>query len=115
MGDAIGIRIESLLPWPPSTYRLPMQRRRPTTGSRCHERERVVGLAGKPKREEAAIVLAQGWEIAGYASGYDNRTSLILFRHPGVNVGAGGHPDIEASLPKFLDLRTEGVPLTVVM
>ena len=24
-------------------------------------------------------------EIAGYASGYDNRTSLILFRHPGVN------------------------------
>ena len=24
-------------------------------------------------------------EIAGYASGYDNRTSLLLFRHPGVN------------------------------
>ena len=30
-------------------------------------------------------LLAQGWEIAGYASGYDNRTSLILFRHTGVN------------------------------
>jgi hypothetical protein len=30
-------------------------------------------------------LLAQGWEIAGFASGYDNRTSLILFRHPGVN------------------------------
>jgi hypothetical protein len=30
-------------------------------------------------------LLAQGWEIAGYASGYDNRTSLILFHHPGVN------------------------------
>ena len=30
-------------------------------------------------------LLAQGWKIAGYASGYDNRTSLILFRHPGVN------------------------------
>jgi len=30
-------------------------------------------------------LLTQGWEIAGYASGYDNRTSLILFRHPGVN------------------------------
>jgi len=30
-------------------------------------------------------LLAQGWEIAGYASGYDNRASLILFRHPGVN------------------------------
>ena len=30
-------------------------------------------------------LLAQGWEIAGYVSGYDNRTSLILFRKPGVN------------------------------
>ena len=30
-------------------------------------------------------LIANGWEIAGYASGYDNRTSLILFRHPGVN------------------------------
>jgi hypothetical protein len=30
-------------------------------------------------------LLAQGWEIAGYASGYDNRTSLTLFRHPDVN------------------------------
>ncbi len=30
-------------------------------------------------------LLAGGWEIAGYASGYDNRTSLILFRHPGMN------------------------------
>ena len=26
-------------------------------------------------------LLAQGWEIAGYASGYDNRSTLILFRH----------------------------------
>jgi hypothetical protein len=30
-------------------------------------------------------LLAQGWEIAGYASGYDNRTSLMLFRHQGLN------------------------------
>ena len=30
-------------------------------------------------------LLAQGWDIAGYASGYDNRTSLILFRRAGVN------------------------------
>jgi hypothetical protein len=30
-------------------------------------------------------LLGQGWEIAGYASGYDNRTSLILFRKPGIN------------------------------
>jgi hypothetical protein len=30
-------------------------------------------------------LIAQGWELAGYASGYDNRTSLLLFRHSGVN------------------------------
>ncbi len=30
-------------------------------------------------------LLAQGLEIAGFASGYDNRTSLMLFRHQGVN------------------------------
>jgi hypothetical protein len=30
-------------------------------------------------------LLGQGWEIAGYASGYDNRSSLILFRKPGTN------------------------------
>jgi len=30
-------------------------------------------------------LLEQGWGIAGYASGYDNRTSLILFRKPGIN------------------------------
>ena len=31
-------------------------------------------------------LLAQGWEIAGYTGGFDNRTALILFRHPGINV-----------------------------
>jgi hypothetical protein len=30
-------------------------------------------------------LLAQGWEVAGYASGYDNWTSLMLFRHQGLN------------------------------
>ena len=30
-------------------------------------------------------LLAGGWEIAGFASGYDNRTSLILFRHKDKN------------------------------
>lgn len=30
-------------------------------------------------------LLAEGWTIAGFASGYDNRTSLILFQHPGVS------------------------------
>ena len=33
----------------------------------------------------AGMFLGQLHQIAGYASGYDNRTSLILFRHPGVN------------------------------
>ena len=33
--------------------------------------------------EQSRVV--RSWEIVGYASGYDNRTSLILFRHPGVN------------------------------
>jgi hypothetical protein len=30
-------------------------------------------------------LLGQGWEIADYASGYDNRSSLILFRKLGIN------------------------------
>jgi hypothetical protein len=30
-------------------------------------------------------LLADGWEIAGHASGCDNRTSLILLRHAGTN------------------------------
>jgi hypothetical protein len=49
-------------------------------------------------------LLAQGWEIAGYASGYDNRTSLILFRHPGVNalVQCGVLYDV-TRVPRTLD------------
>src|SRR5215470_15268877 len=43
-------------------------------------------LAAAEKPLTIDQLLAQGWEIAGYASGYDNRTSLILFRHSGVNV-----------------------------
>jgi hypothetical protein len=39
--------------------------------------------AGPPLSIER--LLSEGWEIAGYASGYDNRTSLILFRHAGRN------------------------------
>ncbi len=35
-------------------------------------------------QRELSDAIADG-EIAGYTSGYDNRTSLILFRHPGVN------------------------------
>jgi hypothetical protein len=44
-----------------------------------------VQLGGSGDAADDRQLLAQGWEIAGYASGYDNRTSLILFRHPGVN------------------------------
>jgi hypothetical protein len=43
------------------------------------------GLAATETPPTIEQLLAQGWEIAGYASGYDNRTSLILFRQPGVN------------------------------
>jgi hypothetical protein len=42
-------------------------------------------IAAEPAPLTIDQLLAQGWEIAGYASGYDNRTSLILFRKPGVN------------------------------
>lgn len=46
----------------------------------------ATGLAAaEPAPLTIGELLAQGWEIAGYASGYDNRTSLILFRHPGTN------------------------------
>lgn len=49
----------------------------------------MLAAPGLAFAEEAPLtidqLLAQGWEIAGYASGYDNRTSLILFRHPGMN------------------------------
>jgi hypothetical protein len=43
------------------------------------------GLAAAEAPLTIAQLLAQGWEIAGYASGYDNRTSLMLFRHQGMN------------------------------
>ncbi len=48
----------------------------------------LSALGGSAAAEPPLTVeglVADGWEIAGYASGYDNRTSLILFRHPGVN------------------------------
>jgi len=43
------------------------------------------GLAAAEPPLTIERLLADGWEIAGYASGYDNRTSLILFRHAGTN------------------------------
>jgi hypothetical protein len=45
----------------------------------------LSSAAGEPAPLTIDQLLAQGWEIAGYASGYDNRTSLILFRHSGMN------------------------------
>jgi hypothetical protein len=30
-------------------------------------------------------LFSEGWEIAGYTSGYDNRSTLILFRHKDKN------------------------------
>jgi hypothetical protein len=33
-----------------------------------------------------AELLKQGWEVAGFTSADANRTSLVLFRHAGVNV-----------------------------
>ena len=43
------------------------------------------GLAAAEAPLTIDQLLAQGWEIVGYASGYDNRTSLMLFRHQGMN------------------------------
>ena len=42
-------------------------------------------VAGEQPPLTIGQLLAQGWEIAGCASGYENRTSLILFRKLGVN------------------------------
>ena len=40
---------------------------------------------GPPAAADPALaierLIGEGWEIVGYASGYDNRSSLILFRH----------------------------------
>ena len=43
------------------------------------------GIAAADPPPTIGGLLSDGWEIAGFASGYDNRTSLILFRHPGRN------------------------------
>jgi hypothetical protein len=43
-----------------------------------------VGAQGKPGEENISIehLLKSGWDIAGYASNSDARSSLILFRKP---------------------------------
>lgn len=39
-----------------------------------------------PQQEEETIaveeLLKTGWQVAGFTSTYDNRSALILFRHP---------------------------------
>jgi hypothetical protein len=45
----------------------------------------AVGFVAAQSPLTIEQLLADGWEIAGYASGYDNRSSLILFRRPGAN------------------------------
>jgi hypothetical protein len=44
-----------------------------------------VRLGGRRGAADDRSIARARWEIAGYASGYDNRTSLMLFRHQGVN------------------------------
>ncbi len=41
----------------------------------------AVGLAAAEPPWTIERLIGEGWEIAGYASGYDNRSTLILFRH----------------------------------
>lgn len=41
----------------------------------------AVRLASADPPLSIEQLIADGWEIGGYTSGYDNRSSLILFRH----------------------------------
>jgi hypothetical protein len=42
--------------------------------------------AGKPETQEEVIsieeLLKSGWQVAGFTSTFDNRSAMILFRHP---------------------------------
>jgi hypothetical protein len=50
-------------------------------------------------------LLSEGWDIAGYASGYDSRSSLILFRHTGTNalVQCGAFRDVTRNPPTIIN------------
>jgi hypothetical protein len=41
----------------------------------------AVRLAAAEPPMTIERLIGEGWEIAGYASGYDNRSTLILFHH----------------------------------
>ena len=73
-----------------------------------------VGAQGKPGEEAISIehLLKSGWEIAGYASNCDSRSSLILFKKPGethfvqcLDARAPNHPEL---LPAALTPRLVG-------
>ena len=74
-------------------HELPVKFKKAASGFRVvHALRPVLGndaggvqLGGSGDTTDDRPTARAGWEIAGYASGYDNRTSLILFRHPGVN------------------------------
>jgi hypothetical protein len=46
----------------------------------------VPAKSEPPQQEEEAIAIEEllktGWQVAGFTSTYDNRSALILFRHP---------------------------------
>ena len=45
----------------------------------------TLGIAAAEAPLSIEQLLSEGWQIAGYASGYDNRSSLILFHRAGTN------------------------------
>jgi hypothetical protein len=42
------------------------------------------GLAAEPTGDKVSIetLLRSGWQVAGYTSTFDNRSSFVLFKHP---------------------------------
>ena len=45
----------------------------------------ATGLAAAEPPLTIERLIGEGWEIAGYTSGYDNRSTLLLFRHKDKN------------------------------
>jgi hypothetical protein len=58
----------------------------PVPGMKCAHAEPARAVV--PPEESAGSVgdlLKSGWQIAGYTSTFDNRSSLILFKNPNEN------------------------------
>ena len=45
----------------------------------------AIRLGGRRAAVDHRAAMGEGWEIAGYTSGYDNRSTLLLFRHKDKN------------------------------